>query len=102
MADKKFVIWLAEGVHIRVELILEQGQVSDLMIQLEVLEEKWKGVVRYNYAHGVPHRDILFRDGKKTKELLNKRNLNFIAQEAIEDLKNNWVLYLRRCGYAKD
>ena len=100
MWDK--LVCAAEGTHIRVKLKVQRRQVTDLMIQLETFEDEWKGVVRYNYAHGLPHRDILFRDGKKTKEFLGEQNLNRVAQDAIKDLKENWEWYLRRCGYAKD
>ena len=71
----------------------------NLVVQLEVFLGEWKPVVRYNYAHGFPHRDILFADGRKVKESVEGRDLGAIATMAIQDLKANWVRHIRRCGY---
>lgn len=100
--SKRYFIRLTDRVRIRVILELKYSKVADLVVQLEILLEEWMPVVRYNYAHGFPHRDLLFSDGRKLKEPIEQRGLGRIATEAIEDLKTNWLQYLRRCGYASE
>lgn len=96
---KNFFIQLAGEARLRVLLEIKAGKVTDLVIQLEVLINKWVPIVRYNYAHGYPHRDLILADGSKIKELLEEDDLGKIATEAIRDIKKNWLRYLRRCGY---
>lgn len=79
--------------------MIHQGRVVDLVIQLETWKEKWLPVVRYNYAHGTPHRDLIHADGKKEKEWFEGESLDEIVNRAVDDLKTNWKHYLLRCGY---
>lgn len=78
---------------------MKSGKITDLVIQLETWNKTWKPVIRYNYAHGVPHKDLLFSDGRKLKEWFKGKKLDKVVTEAIEDLKRNWRKYLERCGY---
>ena len=70
-----------------------------MVIQLETWKDKWMPVVRYNYAHGTPHRDLMTSDGHKEKEWFEGESLSEIVNRAIDDLKKNWRQYLVRCGY---
>ncbi len=97
--SKRYFVRLAEHIRIRVSLELRRNKVSNMVVQLEVFIQDWKPVARYDYAHGFPHRDLLFADGGKLKEPVEDRDLGRVATEAIEDLKKNWSHYLRRCGY---
>ena len=81
---------------------IEKGRVKDLVVQLETWNEEWLGVVRYNYAHGTPHKDFLYRDGRKFKEWFSQKTLEQVVNDAITDLKANWMGYLLRCGYEKE
>ena len=69
------------------------------MVQLEVNEGGWKPAVRYNFAHGKPHRDLIPKKGKKQKTWLEGRNLNEILTFAEVDIKSHWKKYLEECGY---
>jgi len=80
-----------------------KGKVEDLIVQLETqIEEKWIPVVRYNYSHGFPHRDLIPTDGRKIKEKIDETDLSKVVTIAIDELKHNWMKYLRRCGYEEE
>lgn len=74
-----------------------------MVVQLETsIKEEWAPVIRYNYSHGFPHKDLLFSNRKKIKEDIFEDNLAKVVNLAINDLKRNWKKYLRRCGYEKE
>ena len=92
-------IYVWEKVRCRVKIEIEKGEVVDMMVQLEVKETKWKPAIRYNFAHGKPHMDIMPKKGKKKKIWLEGRDLNEILTYAEIDIRSNWKRYLRECGY---
>jgi hypothetical protein len=62
---------------------------------LEVfVDDRWATVIRYDSAHGFPHIDRYYRDGRKTK-----KSLHLEFDEALvladEDIKENWKKYQR-------
>lgn len=100
---KQYFIDLTELNRIRVEILITKGKVEDLIIQLETqIKEKWIPVVRYNYAHGFPHCDLILADGRKIKERIDETDLSKVVTLAIDELKHNWMKYLRRCGYEEE
>jgi len=96
---KFYFVVLSETHRIRVRLETRKRKVENLVVQLEVLEEDWRPVVRYNFAHGFPHRGVLLRNGRTLKTNLGETNLNKVATQAIEDVKKNWRKYARRYGF---
>ena len=77
-------------------------RVKNFVIQLETFNKgEWRGVVRYNYSHGFPHRDLIFYDGRKVKERIKEDDLSRVVNLAIGEIKRNWRGFLRRCGYEK-
>ena len=98
---KLFFINISYKNRIRVNLDIIKGKVKDLVVQFETFfNNKWQAVVRYNYSHGFPHRDLIFYKGKKIKEEIHIEDLSALVNIAIDDIKQNWKSYLRRCGYA--
>ena len=78
----------------------ERGKVIDFLVQLEVLDEgRWRGFVRYNYAHGRPHRDLLYKEGKREKEWFEVEDLGRFINEVYQDLIKNFLVYAERMGY---
>ncbi len=75
------------------------AEIIDLTVQLELNEDGWKPIVRYNYAHGIPHRDLIKKDGKKEKLWLHGKTLKEVVNYAKKDIMNNWREYLKECGY---
>ncbi len=72
MGEREFVIYLdvLNQNRYRHWHIRERGQIVEFRIQYETLiAGEWHPVVRYDSAHGQPHRDILHRDGAQTKEM---------------------------------
>ncbi len=99
--DKEFFVPLLEGNSLRVRINIDRGEVTRFVVQLEYNTESdtWLPVVRYDSAHGRPHRDILDPSGETVKkewldELLGRdvsmaEGLNY----GQEDLKQNWPFY---------
>ncbi|MCS4541791.1 MAG: hypothetical protein HY929_05665 [Euryarchaeota archaeon] len=103
MVRKFYFIPLSDKDRMRVDITIEKGKVKNFVIQLEAMVlGGWKAVVRYNYAHGFPHKDIMLSDGSKAKERIPETDLNEVVKYAINDIKQNWENYLKRCGYAQD
>jgi hypothetical protein len=98
--EKEWVeVYIWDKVRCRIKVTTEKGEVADLLVQLEVNEAGWKAAVRYNFAHGKPHMDLLPKEGKKRKIWLEGRGLAEILTYAEIDIKSNWRRYLRECGY---
>lgn len=92
-------IYVWGKVRCRVRIETERGKVVNILVQLEINDEGWKPAIRYNFAHGKPHRDLIRRDGKKEKTWLEGRTLEEILTYAEIDIKSNWKRYLKECGY---
>jgi hypothetical protein len=58
---------LAVGQSLRYRFSTNRGRVTVFTVQLEVYDvnaSEWRPVVRYDNAHGAPHRDILDWSGR--------------------------------------
>lgn len=77
----------------------EKGAVSDMMVQVEVNDKGWHPAIRYNYAHGKPHLDRNYKDGRKEKIWLEHRNLDEALSYAYENVRSNWRRLLWEVGY---
>jgi len=81
----------------RVYFELERDRVLSFVVQLECLfNGDWSPIVRFNTAHGFPHRDTLHPSGEIAKTELPARNYNEALTFAIQDLSQNWERYRRR------
>jgi len=96
---KEWLEWFRwKSIRMRVKIDVDKGRLLDFVVQLEVDDEGWKPVVRYNYAHGQPHRDLIYRNGKKEKLWLNK-SLKEVLDYGKRDIIKNWKKYIKECGY---
>jgi outer membrane usher protein FimD/PapC len=79
----------------RVRIWLEEGRVRRFVVQYETtINGRRVPVVRYDTAHGVPHRDELFRDRPPVKTQLPPHlTLEEALQIADEDIRRNWRTY---------
>lgn len=78
----------------------EKGRVEDFLVQLELLYRgRWRACIRYNYAHGRPHSDLLYPGGQKKKEWLGQLDLGSLIHRAQKDLSENFDTYLHQMGY---
>jgi len=99
--DKEFFVPLLAGNSLRIRINIDRGKVTRFVVQLEytIEDDAWLPVVRYDSAHGRPHRDILDPSGETVKkewldELLGRdvsmaEGLNY----GQDDLKRNWRIY---------
>ena len=85
----------------RVGFDLDRGQVTDFLVQYEAhLAGRWEPIVRYDAAHGQPHRDVLRREGPSEKAWLPGRSHAEAMEEAIHDIRTNWAAY--RAAYLEE
>ena len=87
---------LKNGDVIRVRLAVERGQVTAFTLQLETyVDGRWRPVVRYDSAHGHPHRDLLDWDGKVIDKywLSPAKSHKEIVRAAEQDLIENATSY---------
>jgi hypothetical protein len=99
MARKYFIKILTENIRIRFMIDTEKGVVKDFLVQLEIYQDTWSACIRYNYAHGKPHKDILYSDGRKKKVWIDVDNLSALIDAAQRDLSENFYQYIRETGY---
>jgi len=82
---------------IRVRLLTECGVLYDVMFQYETfIDEEWMAIVRYDCSHGFFHRDIMFPNGEKEKQMIKIDTLKIASQYAERDLKDRWEWYRER------
>jgi hypothetical protein len=87
------VIPLGENTRKRHYHETEKGKVSDFVVQMEVfVNREWKVVIRYDSAHGFPHVDRSYLDGRVVKKELHLKFSEALVL-ADEDLKENWKAY---------
>jgi hypothetical protein len=99
MGEKEFLIYLDEAQENRYRYwhVWEQGVIVEFRIQYEAfIEEYWHPVVRYDSAHGRPHRDVLHPIDPETKEWFpNYRNTDVLSI-GQRDIVANWPTYRAR------
>ena len=68
----------------------------EFSLQLEVeIQDTWRGVIRYDTAHGFAHIDRYNLRGKRRKEFLHMEHAEALTR-AERDLKQNWLAYRER------
>ena len=98
MPERYYVIVFKNGVEAHVFFETNQGILVRYVVKLIIkLYDGYHEVIRFDSAHGCPHKDILDENGKVKRkvwfELLdNKQGLDL----AIKDLKDNYELYVER------
>ena len=92
---KTFQIDLGALDYIRVLIWIERGAVVRFTVQYEgVFGDGIRPIVRFDSAHGMPHRDTLGRDGGNIDKLWLPRMTNAEALTyAIRDIRANWLTY---------
>jgi len=96
LGKKSFIVLLGESDRDRYRLYCatESGQVAIFRVQYEAfIDGRWQPIVRYDTAHGFPHRDLLHPDrpGEKT-EYRGHDNAEVLTL-GQEDIKRNWQTY---------
>jgi hypothetical protein len=72
----------------------EGKQITEFRIQYEALiENQWFSIVRYDSAHGRPHRDVMRPDGSETKEWFEAYSSAEVLTFGQRDIMENWPRY---------
>jgi len=96
MGEKDFVVPLGTSACDRYRLYChtERGRVIVFRVQYEALiEGVWRAIVRYDTAHGFPHRDLMHPDSSQDKTEYSGRSNDEVLTLGQEDIKRNWSRY---------
>ncbi len=98
MPSKDYRIWLSDTAYIVVDLVMVKGRVVSFVVfvvrlMVKIGDQEYN-VVRYDTAHGAPHRDTLgLKQGVQKKDWFFDQALDTVLQTAIADLKRNHEKY---------
>jgi len=97
MGDREFLIYLdpeKRQNRYRHYHAWEGNQIIEFRIQYEALiVGEWYAIVRYDTAHGQPHKDTLHPDGTETKEWFTLYNNAEVLTIGQRDIMENWPAY---------
>ncbi len=99
MGQKQFFKKLGTDgtIRLRFKIVTRNGKIIDFVVQLEVfVRHKWHPVVRYDFAHGFPHRDILSPNGNEEKKPLILDTMEQCVQYAEQDLMDRYEWYIEQ------
>jgi hypothetical protein len=100
MGEREFVIYLDPATRqnrYRHYHAWEGKQILEFRIQYEALiDGEWFAVVRYDTAHGHPHRDILHPGKAETKEWFSGYANAEVLTIGQHDIMENWPAYRQR------
>lgn len=72
----------------------ERGRVILFRIQYEALiEGEWRPIVRYDTAHGHPHKDVMHPDGSQSKEEFPHYSNAEVLTYGQRDIQRKWRQY---------
>jgi len=103
VGDKEYLIYLDDELKNRYRHFhrTERGQVALFCIQYEALIGKtWVAIVRYDTAHGFPHRDTMHPDGSQSKEAFRFYSRSEVLTLGQYDIRQNWKRY--RAAYESE
>lgn len=96
MNEKSFLVLLGDSIQDRYRFSCQttKGRVAIFLVQYEAfIDGEWHAVVRYDTAHGFPHRDLLHPNQAEEKtEFQNYTNAEVLSL-GQEDIKRNWQTY---------
>lgn len=73
---------------------LQYGRIVRFRIQYEAyIRNKWHAIVRYDTAHGRPHKDIMHPDGAQNKVEFFNYPRDEVLTLGERDIKANWKRY---------
>lgn len=98
MPPQNYSYFISDNLFISVYFTTFRGKVAEFVVKLNlIVDEKVFEMVRFDNAHNVVHKDILFPDSSKFKVvsypyLTNEQGLDF----AVDDLEEHCEFYLER------
>ncbi len=103
MGDKEYVSYLSLEREDRLRYFhtLERKRIVRFVVQYEVfIADEWRAIVRYDTAHGRPHKDILHPDGTEDKQEFPGYPPEEVLTLGGRDIKANWPRY--RVAYERE
>jgi hypothetical protein len=81
----------------RLTSIVEKTQVTLFLVQYEaMIDGEWRPILRYDTAHGFPHRDLIHPDGRVEKTaLLDHTNAETLTN-GQDEIRLHWRAYRER------
>lgn len=93
--ESDFVLFLDPNTPLRIRFRQDRNVVLEFLVQLEAMSDsEWRAVVRYDSAHGRPHRDILDRRGREVSKQWLPGSFNDVLTLGIKDLRQDWRRYV--------
>jgi len=98
MPKKYYTIKLSDESEIVVYFETVNGLIINYVVKLvQLIDKKYCEIVRFDNAHGCPHKDIIDKKGNIIRKIWfesidNKQGLDM----AIKDLKDNYEMYIER------
>jgi hypothetical protein len=103
MGEKEYIVYLSPERQDRFRYYhdLESGRIVHFRIQYEALVRgEWQAIVRYDTAHGWPHRDLLHPNGTQEKQEFHGYSRGEVLTLGERDIKTNWKRY--RVAYEQE
>ena len=97
MPSKRYEIWLNEFIFIVAEIGMGSGRVVSFCVRLMIVEGGHEyNIARYDTAHGVPHRDVLDREGRLLQKIwFQDQTFESILNYALDDFKLHYEQYAK-------
>lgn len=74
--------------------VLERGKVVRFSVQYEsLIGGEWRAIVRYDTAHGRPHKDLLHPNGAQERQDFRGYSPAEVLVLGERDIKANWQQY---------
>ncbi|MCI0555920.1 MAG: hypothetical protein L0287_33675 [Anaerolineae bacterium] len=100
MTEREFLIYLDPETRLcryRHYHVSDGREIVEFRIQMEAfVNTDWFAVVRYDTAHGQPHRDILHPSGDQTKDWFEGYSVSEVLTIGQKDIMENWAVYRER------
>lgn len=97
MGERAYLKWLDAWNRVRVQFLVERGEVRQFVVQYEALiDEKWQAIVRYDSMHDFAHRDVIHPSGDQDKYPLPFEDLGMAMIYGEQDIENRWEWYRER------
>jgi len=96
VGDKEYVNYLTPEREDRFRYyhLLERKRIVRFVVQYEAfIAGEWRAIVRYDTAHGRPHKDILHPHSTEDKEEFYGYTLEDVLTLGERDIKANWRRY---------
>ena len=74
--------------------VSDKGKVLEFAIQYKAqIDGVWHEIVRYDMAHGRPHKDLLHADSTEAKEEFLYYDADQVLTLGQDDIRKNWAAY---------